>query len=60
MGRKPISETGELLDDRIVVKSSKTLKKRFVDMCDAIGENPSAHIRTTIETELELYEDAKR
>lgn len=60
MGRKPISETGELLDDRIVVKSSKTLKTRFTAMCEAIKENPSAHIRTTIETELALYEDAKR
>ena len=47
------------LNERIVVLVNVDLKQRYSEMCEAIGENQSDHIRKSWEAELALYEASK-
>lgn len=47
-------------DDRLAILWHEKSKKKYQDMCTAIGVDMSEHIREKLETEIALYEDAQR
>jgi hypothetical protein len=52
MGTVTKSESGEKLNERIVVLVTANFKAKFIAMCDVHGINPSEHVRRLIESDM--------
>jgi hypothetical protein len=49
----------DIKDNRIVFLCKTTFKEAYTAMCNAIGVDPSKHLREKCEAELALYEASK-